>query len=133
MILLDGWENKLQSEAGFFDVIIDGSGGESLTSYFKLINIGGIISMYGSTTGFIKNTNPAILFLKNAELRGTTMGSNKEFKDMVELVNQKKIIPVVDSVRNYSQSKEAFDLMKEGKQFGKIVINFRNSQIKSNL
>ena len=113
---------KLTQLAGLFDVIVDGSGGESLSSYIKLINIGGIISLYGSTNGPSANVTLPLLFLKNAEIRGSTMGSDLEFKKMVQLVSDKKIIPVVDSVRPFSQVVSAFDDMRNGSQFGKLVI-----------
>jgi len=128
-----GWEKELQSKAGLFDLIVDGAGGSAIQSYFKLVNIGGVISLYGSTAGVVENANLAVLFLKNAELRGTSMGSNKEFKEMIELINQKKIVPIVDSVTDFEKSKEAFHLMREGKQFGKILIKFNSLENKSKL
>lgn len=64
--------------------------------------------------------------LRNLELRGTTMGSRKEFKEMVEFVDQKKIRPVVSRVVKGIDSIEEidglFDEMKTGSQFGKLVI-----------
>lgn len=67
---------------------------------------------------------PAVL--NNLELRGSTMGSRKEFKDMVAFVNEKKIKPVlsrtVKGIENLKEIDGLFDEMKEGKQFGKLVI-----------
>jgi D-arabinose 1-dehydrogenase-like Zn-dependent alcohol dehydrogenase len=64
--------------------------------------------------------------LKNIELRGSTMGSRKEFKEMVAFVNEKKIRPVVSRVvkgiDNIKEIDGLFDDMKKGTQFGKLVI-----------
>ena len=64
--------------------------------------------------------------LMNLDLRGSTMGSRKEFKDMVAFVNEKKIKPVVSKVvqglENLKDIETLFDDMKSGSQFGKLVI-----------
>ena len=64
--------------------------------------------------------------MRNIELRGSTMGSRKEFKDMIQYVNEKKIKPIVSKVvkglDNMSGIESLFDDMKKGSQFGKLVI-----------
>lgn len=67
--------------------------------------------------------------LKNIDVRGTTMGSRKEFKDMIEFVKANKIHPVISRVVQTDLSDiegldSLFQDMKEGKQFGKLVIEF---------
>ena len=89
------------------------------------VELGGIVVQYGMTVGpkmdWLMSAN-----LRNLELRGTTMGSRKEFKEMVEFVNEKKIRPVVSRVvkgiDNIKEIDELFDEMKTGSQFGKLVI-----------
>lgn len=70
--------------------------------------------------------------LKNIDVRGSTMGSRKEFKEMVEFVKANKIRPVVSRVLQTDLSDLAgldglFQDMKEGKQFGKLVVEFGKS------
>jgi D-arabinose 1-dehydrogenase-like Zn-dependent alcohol dehydrogenase len=61
--------------------------------------------------------------LKNLELRGCTMGSLKEFKQMVQFVDKHQIQPVVHkSLCGFEAVEEGFQIMKAGKQFGKIVV-----------
>ena len=67
--------------------------------------------------------------LKNIDVRGSTMGSRKEFKDMVNFVKANKIQPVVSRVvqselDDISSLDSLFEDMKQGKQFGKLVIEF---------
>ena len=70
---------------------------------------------------------PAVL--KNLELKGSTMGSRKEFKDMVAFVNEKKIRPVVSRVvkgiDNIWEIDGLFEEMKKGSQFGKLVVEIQ--------
>ena len=67
---------------------------------------------------------PAVL--NNIELKGSTMGSRQEFKDMVAFVNQEKITPVVSRVakgiENIKDIDSLFDDMKKGSQFGKLIV-----------
>lgn len=70
--------------------------------------------------------------LKNIDVRGSTMGSRKEFKEMIEFVNAKKIYPVVSRVLqtdldDLSAIDGLFEEMKQGTQFGKLVIEFGKS------
>lgn len=70
--------------------------------------------------------------LKNIDVRGSTMGSRKEFKDMIEFVKAKKISPVVSRVLqteldDLSAIDGLFEDMKHGTQFGKLVIEFGKS------
>ena len=64
--------------------------------------------------------------LKNIELRGSTMGSRKEFADMVQFVNEKNLKPVVSRVVSGLENLEGIDSlfedMKSASQFGKLVI-----------
>lgn len=67
-----------------------------------------------------------VAVLSNVELRGTTMGSRKEFRDMVAFVKEKKIRPIVSRVvkglDNIKEIDTLFDDIKKGSQFGKLVI-----------
>lgn len=75
--------------------------------------------------------------LNNLELKGSTMGSRKEFKDMVAFVNEKKIKPIVSRVvkglDNIKEIDSLFDDMKKGSQFGKLVIEIADGSSSSKL
>lgn len=64
--------------------------------------------------------------LKNIELKGSTMGSRKEFRDMIDFVRRKEVRPVVSrtvqGLDNIEGIDGLFEDMKKGNQFGKLVI-----------
>lgn len=63
--------------------------------------------------------------LKNIEIKGSTMGSRKEFKDMVDYVKAKRIKPPVSRVvqgLELDAIDSLFDDMRNGSQFGKLAI-----------
>ena len=83
---------------------------------------------YGMTT--LKSvTVPMTAVMKNIEVRGSTMGSNKEFADMVAFVGKTGVRPVVEHVfHGLDQADQAFTLMKDGAQFGKIVVTVTSTE-----
>jgi D-arabinose 1-dehydrogenase-like Zn-dependent alcohol dehydrogenase len=90
---------------------------------------------YGMTLG------PSMPFtmgavLRNIEVRGSTMGSRREFRDMLDFVDEHKIVPVV------SRTVKGLDLeaidglfqdMKSGSQFGKLVVEIQSVPVGSRI
>lgn len=71
--------------------------------------------------------------LKNIEVKGSTMGSRKEFSDMIDFIKRTKAKPAVSSVArglNLDKINELFEEMKKGSQFGKLVVDISGSQSK---
>lgn len=91
---------------------------------------GGVISTYGMTVG---PKMPYLMqaVLKGLDVKGTFMGSRREFKEMVDFVKAQKIKPVVSRVvqgiDNLAGIDGLFDDMKKGSQFGKLVIEISSS------
>jgi D-arabinose 1-dehydrogenase-like Zn-dependent alcohol dehydrogenase len=50
------------------------------------------------------------------------MGTAEEFKAMVDMVNEKKLVPVIDEVFPMEDAQKAIDKMEDSTQFGKIVL-----------
>ncbi|KAF1949547.1 NAD(P)-binding protein [Byssothecium circinans] len=123
-----GWEKTLQAQLPkdrpFLDAIVDGAGGDVVQKGSRLLKAGGIISVYGMTVSpKMDFVMPAVL--RNIEVRGSTMGSRKEFADMVNFVREKKLKPIVSrSVHGFDLEKidGLFDDMKNYSQFGKLVV-----------
>ncbi len=116
---------QLPTDRPFIDAVIDGAGGDIVKRSLRFIKQGGIIVSYGMTLGPALQYSMAAV-LRNVEMRGSTMGSRKEFRDMVAFVNEKKIVPVVSRVveglRNLEGVESLFQEMEKGSQFGKLVI-----------
>ncbi|KAK3064864.1 hypothetical protein LTR53_018352 [Teratosphaeriaceae sp. CCFEE 6253] len=124
-----GWDKKLMAlmpaERKTLDAIIDGAGGDVVEKGMKMLKAGGVIVSYGMT---ISPKMPFVMgaVLKNIELRGSTMGSRKEFADMVKFVEAKGLKPVVSrtvsGLENFDGINSLFEDMKNGTQYGKLVV-----------
>lgn len=117
--------SKQAAEIGGFDAIIDSAGGASVNDYLKLIKPGGRMVFYGSTTGTVPGMNMTRLFWSQAQLIGSTMGNDQEFKNMVSYIEENAIIPVIDHVYKKEDFLEAFNRFKSPEHLGKIVITFQ--------
>ncbi|RWA07453.1 hypothetical protein EKO27_g7657, partial [Xylaria grammica] len=109
----------------YLDAVVDGAGGDIMARVVRLLKHGGIVSSYGMTVS-PKMDWLMVAVMKNVELRGSTMGSRQEFKDMVAFVRDHKIRPVVSRVvkglDNMKEIEELYEEIREGRQFGKLVI-----------
>ena len=118
----ESWNKKFIETSGYVDLVIDGSAGDGFGVLPTVLKPGGIIVNYGGTNGKINNLVPQTIFWKQMSIVGSTMGSDKDFKDMLDFVNKYKIKPVIDSIHNIEDQNEAFARMESGVQFGKIIL-----------
>ena len=120
----DNWDKEiLEMSDNNINVVIDGEGGDTLSKCIELINYGGRIVCYGSTSGKTGSIPMARLFWKQLKIFGSTMGSPDDFAEMIKFINENKIIPVIDKIFPLENISEAFTRMNDGKQFGKIVVS----------
>ncbi|KAI9250518.1 hypothetical protein BDA99DRAFT_608377 [Phascolomyces articulosus] len=115
---------ELLGEGNYLSAIVDGAGGDMFDQFADLMMPGGIISQYGQTAGpGVRYTMD--LWFNNVELRGSTMGSRAEFKEMVDFVDKHKIKPIVSKVfKGLTQENvdDAITYLSGGQQLGKVVI-----------
>lgn len=113
--LIDLSENKI-------NVIVDGTGGDSFSKLLEICSYGCRIVSYGASLGSLKNFPMARVFWKQLKLLGSTMGSPKDFSDMLKFVNENKVVPVIDKIFSLDNICDAFRRMNDSEQFGKIVV-----------
>ena len=112
---------KLTGKRGV-DLIIDSTGEVNWKANLRALARGGRLAVYGATTG---NNPPALinmLYWKQITVHGTTMGTVGDFEHVMELVFQRKLKPVIDSVRPLVLFMAAHERMQKGEHFGKIVM-----------
>lgn len=120
----EDWHKTLLAEAGKFDCIIDSAAGDDVDTLLGLLAMGGRYVFYGATNGRPSSLNVQMIFWKQLRLQGSTMGSDAEFGAMLDFVAEKRLVPVVDSIRPFAEIGAAFEAMAKGTQFGKIVVTF---------
>ncbi|MBC8352885.1 MAG: zinc-binding dehydrogenase [Planctomycetes bacterium] len=118
----EDWAKRMGKEAGPPNLIIDSAGGTGYRSLVNLAAPGGRIVNYGATAGRPEQLDLMKVFWKQLRLQGSTMGSPVDFVSMLKFVEEKQIVPVVDSVAQLAEGNNALNQMKSSPQFGKYVL-----------
>ncbi|MTI20755.1 alcohol dehydrogenase [Fulvivirga sp. RKSG066] len=119
----DWFKNSWQSKGGF-DVVIDSAGGDQINDFIKVMKPSGRIVFYGATNGLPSSLDMYRMFWNQITLQGSTMGSDKEFIEMVKFVDKHKIKPIIGLVTPYENIVKALDEMAANRKTGKIVVKF---------
>lgn len=105
------------------DIVVDSVGEATWEKSLRSLTKGGKLVTCGATTGPNVSTNANLVFWKQLEILGSTMGSRAELRDVLKLVWRGKLKPVVDRILPLSKAKEAHEILEKGEQFGKLVLN----------
>jgi NADPH:quinone reductase-like Zn-dependent oxidoreductase len=116
------WAKKLEAEGGRFDVVVDSAGGPGFAQLVDLAAPGGRIVVYGATIGNPPALPQRKIFWRQLALLGTTMGSPEDFEAMLNFVNTHRLTPLVSATFPLEHAADAFALMEQGGQFGKIAL-----------
>jgi NADPH:quinone reductase-like Zn-dependent oxidoreductase len=104
------------------DVVLDCVGEKTWESSLKALRPMGRLVTCGATTGPHVSLDIRKLFWFQWNIMGSTMGNDREFREIVALGERGLLRPVVDSVIPLADGASAFARLAEGKQLGKIVI-----------
>ncbi|MDX1905027.1 MAG: zinc-binding dehydrogenase [Thermonemataceae bacterium] len=116
------WQKQLLEQSDGFDVVIDSAGGDDFNLLLRTLKPSGTLVFYGATLGSVKLDMPRVFFGQYT-IKGTTMGNDEEFAEMLHFIEKYQIRPVINSVRSFDDIISAFDDMRDGKIFGKVVIS----------
>lgn len=117
------WANQLRQEVGEVQLVIDGSGGDTFASLLEALQPGGRLVNYGVTGGFPDSLDLFRLFWHQLRIIGSTMGSPRDFADMIAFVSKHRIEPVVDRVFPLAEGNMALAHLAEFGHFGKVVLS----------
>ena len=114
------WERELSAIDGGPSLMVDAVGGETFGKAINAMRYGGRAVTYGGTTGDWK-VRPFSVFWKQLDIMGSSMGSPRDFKEMLAMWDG-SIKPVVDSVFPMDDIVTAAKKVAGGDQFGKVVV-----------
>lgn len=117
----DDWPDALVEATGGADVVLD-SVGSTWPQSLSVLSPGGRLVACGGTGGGEATLDVRGLYLKQKQLLGTMMGSPKDFAELLALVDDGAVRPVVDSVRPLERAASAHERIASGEHFGKLVL-----------
>ena len=102
--------------------MLDSVGQATWSRSLKSLRKGGKLVTCGATSGPIAEINVNLLFWKQLEILGSTMGSRDELRTALKLVWNGTIRPTVDRILPLSKAHEAHEILEKGEQMGKLVL-----------
>lgn len=120
----DPWAAALRADNGGrgAGLVLETVGAPTWTQAFAALERGGRLVTYGSTGGDEVTLELVPLFLGWRSVRGTTMGSARDFARMLDYVNRHRLAPVIDRVFPLAEGVEALTHLDWAGQFGKVVV-----------
>ncbi|MFL5508535.1 MAG: zinc-binding dehydrogenase [Gemmatimonadaceae bacterium] len=104
------------------DVVLDTVGEATWTQSLGALGKRGRLVTCGATSGPMVQMDVRRLFWNQWDIMGSTMGNDAEFDAVANEFRAGRLTPLVDSVFDISQGKQAFERLASGQQFGKIVV-----------
>lgn len=104
------------------DVVVDSTGEETWQGSLRSLRRGGRLVTCGATTGPMVSLDLRRLFWHQWSLLGSTLGSRREYAEIVGLAGQGKLWPVIDRTVPLEEAITAFERLHRGEQVGKLVI-----------
>ena len=107
---------------GKVDAVIETVGEATWSHSLRSLRPGGTIVVSGATSGAMPPADLNRVFFLQLCINGSTMGSRKDFLELLELLDRTGTKPVIDRVLPLPQAREAFQSMLRGEVQGKLVL-----------
>jgi len=112
------------------DAVFEMLGGEHTAKSLRCLRDFGRVIQYGTATGKQPQLDVRALYAKSASIQGLwlTYLSQKPaimepaWRQLSEWITQRKLTPVVGHVLPFDRAVEAYKLLQEGKNYGKVVL-----------
>jgi len=105
------------------DVVIETVGTATWDRSVRSLARGGRLVTCGATSGPGVGLDVRRVFWHQYSVLGSTMGNDAEFAQVVKLLGDGSLRPVVDTVVPIREARAAFERMSHGSQFGKVVLD----------
>ena len=104
------------------DVVFEHVGAATWEGSLRSLARGGRLVTCGGHSGFSVNINLWHLFVKEHTIIGSFAGSRDDFMNVLRLVEQRKIKPVIQQIFSLEDLTKAQALMESRQVFGKLII-----------
>ncbi|MGD8866156.1 MAG: zinc-binding dehydrogenase [Gemmatimonadales bacterium] len=105
------------------DIAFDSVGEAIWPEMLRALARNGRLVTYGATTGPRGQVDIRLAFWKQLQIIGSTMSSRSEFEEVMALIFQGELEPVIDVVWPLDKARQAHERLEAGAQLGKIVLS----------
>lgn len=104
------------------DVVVDYTGKDTWTKSILSLRRGGRLVTCGATSGYEAIEDLRHVFYRQLEILGSTMGSDKDFRDAMKVFFEGKARPVIDRTLPLAAAADAHRAIEARQVFGKVVL-----------
>jgi NADPH:quinone reductase-like Zn-dependent oxidoreductase len=104
------------------DVVVEHVGEATWEQSLRALGRGGRLVTCGGTSGPALAVDVRRLFWYQWNILGSTMGNADEYREVVRLLGQGHLRPIVDSVVPLAEARRAFERLASGEHMGKVVV-----------
>jgi len=104
------------------EVVFDHVGAATWDTSLKALARGGRLVTCGATSGAEAVTDLRYIYSRRLAIHGTWMGAKRELHQVMRLVEQGRLRPVVHQVFPLAQAGRALGVMERSEHFGKLVL-----------
>ena len=105
------------------DLVIETVGAATFDHSLKCCAPGARVVVSGTTAGHLATVDLRRVFAFRLEIIGSSMGTPDELTALLDLVANETVKPVIDSVLGFSEVRQAFERLRGGQIFGKVVLD----------
>jgi NADPH:quinone reductase-like Zn-dependent oxidoreductase len=103
-------------------VVFEHVGAKTLPGSLASLEANGRLVTAGATTGALAQVDIRDIYNRQLSLIGSMLGTRRELVEILELVGEGKLTPVIDRIMPLSEAASAHELLMDRRQFGKIVL-----------
>ena len=104
------------------DIVVDNVGAATFTSSLRALKKGGRLLTVGNTSGPTFEIDNRLLFGKHLSIIGSTMGTIQDYAEVMELVFNGRLAPIIDTTFPLSDGLSALQRLQDGEVMGKLVL-----------
>jgi NADPH:quinone reductase-like Zn-dependent oxidoreductase len=104
------------------DVVVENVGAATWDDSLRCLRRGGRLVTCGATSGPHASLDLRRLFWHHWTIMGSTMGNAAEYAEVVRRLGQGELRPVVDRTFPFERTREAYERLAKGQQWGKVVV-----------
>jgi NADPH:quinone reductase-like Zn-dependent oxidoreductase len=104
------------------DVVVDNVGAPTYHTSLRSLRKGGRLLTVGNTAGAKFDFDNRLIFGKHLSIIGSTMGPMADYEEVMGLIFNGRLQPVIDSIRPLVEGPEALRIMAQNEAIGKLVV-----------
>jgi NADPH:quinone reductase-like Zn-dependent oxidoreductase len=118
------WEIPVRAATGGIGVdrVIEVGGPGTFQKSLASLRMGGRLSVIGILTGFSGGVEIVPILVGSLHVDGIYVGSREMFESMNSAIGRTKLSPAVDRVFSFAEAPAAYEHLRSGAHFGKVVI-----------